>query len=163
MRELNEQDQSAVYWIIHKTRLLRCAPPEINKTTDTMNLDELQKVADALRNLKSRGMTKYIDLNRVNKRHIDDIDSDEQEDENSDLEEMAKRRRVGAGISAVNNDNDYEIFEAEEVVEHHLVLPPPAGTPNSVEEPGVVLGSRVSSDPPSNAVLPPAPERSICS
>lgn len=69
---------------------------------------DLQSTSDVLRRLKSRGMIRFVDLNRVNKRNIDDIESDEQEDENhSDAEEMAKRRRIG--IEPRARDNNYDM------------------------------------------------------
>lgn len=66
---------------LRATQLIRRAVrPEINKNTDTTDLDGLQRASDVLRNLKSRGGTRYLVLNRINKRNIDDIDSDEQQD-----------------------------------------------------------------------------------
>lgn len=85
---------------------------------DDAILDDLQSASHVLRNLKSRGVTRFLDLSRANKRNIDDVESDEQEgdDGDSDAEEMAKRRRTGVGSLAEDNDYDMSGFI------QHLIL-----------------------------------------
>ena len=123
MRELNDRQQPTTYWIVHKTQLICCAPHHVRPDESSA-----RQYHEVLRNLKSRGVTRFMDLNRLNKRNIDDIDSDEQEDDgDSDVEEMAKRRRIGAGPPA--GDSDYDMSEPDDIP--HQAHQPPAGAPSS--------------------------------
>ena len=66
-----------VYWISHKTQLLRCAPhhvrPELQRSATT-SLEEMVVAKEALAALKSRGVTRYSDLLTQNKRRLEDVD-----------------------------------------------------------------------------------------
>ena len=79
LREDDADQRPKVYWIAHKSQLLRCAPhhvrPEIGKSVST-TLGDLQAAKDLAKQLKSRGVTRFIDLEVVNKRNIDDIATD---------------------------------------------------------------------------------------
>ena len=44
-------------------------------------IDDLQKSLNLVRQLKSRGVTRWYDLNRVNRQRLEDVDDDEQIDE----------------------------------------------------------------------------------
>ena len=70
-----------VYWISHKTQLLRCAPhhvrPELQRSASTL-LEEMVVAKEALAALKSRGVTRYSDLLTQNKRRLEDVDTDEE-------------------------------------------------------------------------------------
>ena len=100
LREDDADQRPKVYWIAHKSQLLRCAPhhvrPEIGKAASTA-LGDLQTAKDLVKQLKSRGVTRFIDLEVVNKRNIDDVASDEEllDDLSGDeLEPPAQRRRL---------------------------------------------------------------------
>ena len=71
-----------LYWIAHGTQLLRCAPHHVRadfRTADTV-IGGLVEARRLVNQLKSRGVTRYLDLERVNKRNIEDVDEDEEAD-----------------------------------------------------------------------------------
>ena len=84
IREDGPDGRPAVYyWLAFKTQLIRCAPhhvrPDFTNASQTL-LGNLQEAKRHLRDLKSRGVTRYLDLNVANRRNLDDIEDDEQED-----------------------------------------------------------------------------------
>ena len=83
VREDGADGKPSVYWLAFKTQLIRCAPhhvrPDFTNSSQTL-LGNLQEAKQHLQQLKSRGVTRYLDLNVVNKRNIDDVDDEEQED-----------------------------------------------------------------------------------
>ena len=85
-----------VYWLAHKTQLIRAAPhhvrPEFNHLENTAveNLEDANRV---LQSLKSRGVTRFIDLDKVNRQNLLDVDEHEEEEEDLD-EPDSKRRRL---------------------------------------------------------------------
>ncbi len=90
---LREDDPNSgkpsLYWIAHGTQLLRCAPHHVRDdfrtaTKETI-VDGLSEARKIVMDLKSRGVTRFIDLNRANKRQIDDVASDEEADEDMEL------------------------------------------------------------------------------
>ena len=102
IREDNENGRPHIYWIGYKSQLLRAAPhhvrPEIGKSTNSLT-DSLQDVKDVIKSLKSRGVTRFIDLSIQNKHNIDDIGTDEEimdnnNDDDDDLRPPATRRRL---------------------------------------------------------------------
>ena len=90
---LREDDPSSgkpmLYWIAHGTQLLRCAPHHVRTDFRTASketiVDGLEEARKIVNDLKSRGVTRFLDLNRVNKRQIDDVASDEEADEDMDF------------------------------------------------------------------------------
>ena len=48
---------------------------------DENGIDDLQKALNLVRQLKSRGVTRWYDLQRVNRQRLDDVDDDEQLDD----------------------------------------------------------------------------------
>ena len=87
LREDDEAGKPSLYWISHGTQLLRCAPHHVRadfRSADTV-VGGLVEARRAVAELKSRGVTRFIDLNRVNKRSIDDVDDDEEADDGDDL------------------------------------------------------------------------------
>ena len=83
LREDDESGAPSVYWICHKTQLLRAAPHHVRADFRAMDdqptaLDEVEEAKTDLRNLKSRGVTRYRDLNLSNKADIMDLNSDEE-------------------------------------------------------------------------------------
>ena len=64
-------------------KLIRAAPHHVR--SDILGpehvIDDLQKSLNMVRQLKSRGVTRWYDLNRVNRQRLEDVDDDEQIDE----------------------------------------------------------------------------------
>ena len=89
IREDGPDGKPSVYWLAFKTQLIRCAPhhvrPDFTHGSQTL-LGNLQEARRHLQSLKSRGVTRYLDLNVANKRNIDDVDDDEQEEASVDLD-----------------------------------------------------------------------------
>ena len=69
LREDDENGTPTMYWIGHKTQLLRCGENA---------LEEVEKAKIEVKELKSRGVTRYHDLNLLNKASIDDVNTDEE-------------------------------------------------------------------------------------
>ena len=90
MREEEMDGTPLVYWLSFKTQLIRCAPHHVRgdvKGTQPL-VEDLRTSLNEVRQLKSRGVTRYYDLNVVNKRRLDDVEDDEEvEDPNGNLEE----------------------------------------------------------------------------
>ena len=99
MREEDDDGRAKVYWLAYKSQLLRAAPhhvrPEIGKSSEPL-ADNFQTAKDVVQQLRSRGVTRYLDLNVLNKRRLEDVGTDEEvlDDGNSDLEQPAHRRRL---------------------------------------------------------------------
>ena len=100
MKEEDEDGRVKIYWLGYKTQLLRAAPhhvrPEIGQTMDSLRgtLDDAKTV---IHQLKSRGVTRYSDLTVLNKRNIQDVDTDEKIMDNFDSDAAAPpttRRRL---------------------------------------------------------------------
>ena len=134
MVQNDEQGNASVYWICHKTQLLRCAPHHVRPDFRTICknvVDNLQEAKDVLRDAKSRGVTRFLDLNKLNRQHIDDINEDEEmisDDEADDYIPEAKRRRLAELAEADDNfeyepsilgDNDALPTIAEDQEVHH--------------------------------------------
>ena len=139
-------------------QLLRCAPHHVRsdfRSADTV-VGGLVEARRAVAELKSRGVTRFLDLNRVNKRSIDDVDDDEEADEGEDLgivEPPMRRRRAEDGepaSGALDLGNDGDIAEPEDyspsIAPAHDLPAVPTAAPQAVP-PAL---------PP--AVLPPANE-----
>ena len=81
VREDDEQNKPKIYWIGYKSQLLRAAPhhvrPEIGKSSESLR-GSFEDAKEVVRQLKSRGVTRFADLTIQNKRNIDDIDTDEE-------------------------------------------------------------------------------------
>ena len=113
--ENDEQGNASVYWICHKTQLLRCAPhhvrPDFRQISRNV-VDNLQEAKNVLRDAKSRGVTRFLDLNKLNRQHIDDINEDEEmisDDEADDYVPESKRRR----IAETTNSGDFDYAPSE--------------------------------------------------
>ena len=105
---LREDDPTSgrphLYWIAHGTQLLRCAPHHVRadfRTADTV-IGGLVEARRIVGQLKSRGVTRYLDLERVNKRNIDDVDEDEEaegeEDDDDVPQPPLRRQRLDDGV-----------------------------------------------------------------
>ena len=82
MKEVDEENKPKIYWVAHKTQLIRCAPhhvrAEIGANKENL-VASLETAKDRLRQLRSRGVTRYIDLNVANRRrNLDDVGSEDE-------------------------------------------------------------------------------------
>ena len=103
MKEYKEpqrpDSQVSVYWLSFKTQLIRCAPHHVRPDVKNIahSLEDTQEALNQIRQLRSRGVSRYYDLHKLNKRNLIDVEQDEH-GEGSDLEsdsdhEMAPPRR----------------------------------------------------------------------
>ena len=83
MRETDEDGKPRVYWLTYKTQLIRCAPHHVRGDAFGPEhiLDDTQSALNYVHQLRSRGVTRYLDLQRVNRSQLLDLDDDEQRDE----------------------------------------------------------------------------------
>ena len=82
LREDDAEGKPIVYWIAHQTQLLRCAPQHVRadyRVASDTNIGGLEEARRVVSELKSRGVTRFVDLQRANKRHIEEVQSDEEE------------------------------------------------------------------------------------
>ena len=125
---LREDDPSTgkphLYWIAHGTQLLRCAPHHVRadfRTADTV-IGGLVEARRLVSQLKSRGVTRYLDLERVNKRNIEDVDEDEEadgEEEIGDIPQPPLRRQRLDDPPSGALDMDFDLGD-----DGHLPEPP---------------------------------------
>ena len=59
------QDRVHVYWLAYKTQLVRCAPHHVR--ADIKGSQHALAALTTVRQLKSRGVTRYYDLHQLNK------------------------------------------------------------------------------------------------
>ena len=109
---VEEKDGSPhVYWLARKTQLIRAAPhhvrPDCTAIEETA-VENLRDAAATLQSLKSRGVTRFIYLNRVNKPDLLDVEEHEEEMSPDEGPEH-KRRRYDATI-----DEDLEDYTPSE-------------------------------------------------
>lgn len=79
MIENDEDGRHKVYWLGHRTQLLRAQ----DISADVDGLREAKRDIDGLR---SRGVTRFLDLSRSNKHHTDDVEVDEEAMDDADIE-----------------------------------------------------------------------------
>ena len=131
-------------------------------------MDNLLEAKEVLRQVKSRGVTRFLDLNRLNRQHIDDINEDEEmisDHEADDYVPEAKRRRLAELQDGAEGDDDYEPSIADDGPcdddqppddGHHPspgLMGLPEGSPSS---PGL-LGQHDGLSPSPGLMGPPAP------
>ena len=68
-----------LYWLAFKTQLIRAAPHNLRPNFEDISagIDGLDAARCDVDGLRSRGVTRFLDLSRLNRRNIDDIDGDE--------------------------------------------------------------------------------------
>ena len=132
IREDGPDGKPNVYWLAFKTQLIRCAPhyirPDFTSSSQTL-LGSLQEARRHLQSLKSRGVTRYLDLNVANKRNIDDVDDDEQEEASmawdfgddfppedpDDPQEPPRQRRRLLPLPQMDSEGHHLDFEDDEL------------------------------------------------
>ena len=134
LREDDENGIPTMYWIGHKTQLLRCAPHHVRadfRGGVENALEEVEKAKVEVKELKSRGVTRYHDLNILNKASIDDVNTDEEflEDDEEVQEPPRQRPRLTfeddlPSTGLMDDDCDYS--------------PTTIGAPENVPDPGGV-------------------------
>ena len=114
MVEDDGQGNAPTYWICHMTELLRCAPhhcrPDFRQINNNV-VDNLLEAKEVLRQVKSRGVTRFLDLNRLNRQHIAHINKDEEMISNREADDYvpeAKRRRLAELQDGAEGGDDYE-------------------------------------------------------
>lgn len=80
----NNVQRVKLYWLAYKRQLIRTAPHHVR--ADILDpqyvVDDFQSATKQhVRHLKSRGMTRYFDIRRINRQHLDAVDEDEMKDE----------------------------------------------------------------------------------
>ena len=124
IREDGPDGKPSVYWLAFKTQLIRCAPhhvrPDFTNSSQTL-LGNLQEAKRHLQQLKSRGVTRYLDLNVANKRNIDDVDEEDQSeapmdfdgdlppDDPDDPQEPPRQRRRLAPLPRLDSADDFDL------------------------------------------------------
>ena len=137
IREDGPDGRPAVYWLAFKTQLIRCAPhhvrPDFTNASQTL-LGNLQEAKRHLRDLNSRGVTRYLDLNVSNRRNLDDIEDDEQEeapmdfdgdippDDPDDPQEPPRQRRRLLPFPHLDSEETQMDFEDEPSIAPNLDL-----------------------------------------
>ena len=105
-----------MYWIGHKTQLLRCAPHHVRadfRAGAENALEEVEKAKIEVKELKSRGVTRYHDLNLLNKASIDDVNTNEFLEDDEEVQEPPRQRpRLTfeddlASLGLMDDDCDY--------------------------------------------------------
>ena len=100
MREDDDQGAPHTYWLAWKTQLLRCAPHHVRADLTSManQIEDAKEAKKAVAGLRSRGVTRFLDLERINKHNLDDLDDDEMSDgagdDDDDLQPPRQRRRL---------------------------------------------------------------------
>ena len=80
MVEYSKDDKPELYWLSYKTQLIRCSPHHVRAdfTAADTQLADAQEARREVATLRSRGMTRFLDLDKVNKRHHpDELNDDE--------------------------------------------------------------------------------------
>ena len=145
---VEEKDGSPhVYWLAHKTQLIRAAPhhvrPDFTAIEETA-VENLKDAASTLQSLKSRGVTRFLDLSRANKQDLLDVEEHEEEmspDEGPDQ----KRRRLDAAID--DSLEDYTPSEPAEPTDE-------VDTPGNPSFPAAAPAASTAPEPPEHPAVP---------
>ena len=85
----SDKPQVKTYWLAYKTQLIRAAPHHVR--SDILGpehvIHDLQKSLNMVRQLKSRGVTRWYDLSRVNRQRLDDVDDDDDDDDDEQVDD----------------------------------------------------------------------------
>ena len=136
------------HWLAHGSQFLRCAPhhvrPDYNTAADTA-VGDVAAARKAVAELKSRGVTRFLDLNKANKRNYDEVNSDDEamDDDGGDGQPPRLRARL-------------EPFTPSTPVPHAEGLD--LELTDGIEDPA---SPRAPSQAPSNSYEPTTPAESI--
>ena len=164
LREDNEQGSPHMYWVSYKTQLLRCAPHHVraDPSSTATRLDNLQEAKKEVQNLRSRGVTRFLDLPKLNKQNLADIEEDEEgqgelleEEEEEDGQPPRQRRRLDTSLPLPNRDVDIEGME-----EYTPSFDPGSPAAIPIEDDDIAEQTPPHNQPPQQATSPsPEPHR----
>ena len=68
-----------ILYLLLQSQLIRCAPHHVRADVKNTGhiLDDVQKALNTVRSLKSRGVTRFYDLHRLNRQELMDAEVDE--------------------------------------------------------------------------------------
>ena len=167
LREDDDDDEGkpVTYWIAHGTQLLRCAPHHVRadfQQADTTVIGGLEEARRSVMELKSRGVTRFIDLDKANKRQIEDIQSDD-EATDDDLDGPPRQRPrldlpgvTGPVTPAPVPESLLELDEFDVSPTPTTPLPDSDGQPNPVDDDD--MASTPLAAPPPLPAVPEVPE-----
>ena len=161
MREDDDQGVPHTYWLAWKTQLLRCAPHHVRADLASMNnqIEDAKEAKKAVAGLRSRGVTRFLDLERINKHNLDDVDDDEMSEggeDDDDLQPPRQRRRLDGPALPV------QALPAVPDTDHEGLLSPgySPGTPMDDNAPTEVIPSDDDVVPVEQDMAdPPQPEQ----
>ena len=81
MKEMDQENKPKIYWLAHKRQLIRCEPHRIRADIGANKemVASLETAKERLRQLRFRGVTRYIDLNVADRRkNLDDVGSEDE-------------------------------------------------------------------------------------
>lgn len=138
LREDDSEGKPNVYWISHGTQLLRCAPHHVRpdfRSVET-SIGGLEAARQAVASLKSRGVTRFTDLSRLNKRNIDEVEDDEEAMDDGSDEPALRRPRLDVGDRGGppvgDDDSGYSPTTPGDPPEEVLFPPSPAEPPGTL-------------------------------
>ena len=110
MVEYSKDEKPELYWLAYKTQLIRCSPHHVRAdfTAADTQLADAQEARREVASLRSRGVTRFLDLNKINRRrrledfNEDDIASGSEagDDDADDLQPPTTRQRTSYDTTA---------------------------------------------------------------
>ena len=172
MVEYSKDEKPELYWLAYKTQLIRCSPHHVRAdfTAADTQLADAQEARREVASLRSRGVTRFLDLNKINRRrrledfNEDDIASGSEagDDDADDLQPPTTRQRTSYDTTAQRPELslDEAIRELGLEDEDELSMAPtsPADTPAEHPEfpgqaqPAVLPAPAVPALPPPDQV-----------
>ena len=75
MVEHDQEQIPKVYWLAYKTQLIRAAPHHVRSDYQSTEhaIEDIQLAKREIQGLKSRGVTRFLDLSMLNRNNVDDI------------------------------------------------------------------------------------------
>ena len=174
MREDDSEGRPQLYWLSHKSQLLRCAPHHLRPAIDqdtTALIEGLQHAKRDVAALRSRGVTRVLDLNVVNRQRLEHVESEEGEDleleEEEDTQPPLQRRRLDAPAGAPQVASPSRTAVDAEMIEDTAEYSPTSPAhgqhqPQAEQEPKALPSERPTPEPlaeitDSDAELPAVP------
>ena len=113
MVEHDQENVPKVYWLAYKTQLIRCAPHHVRSDFNSMEhaIEDIQLAKKEVMDLKSRGVTRILDLNMLNRNNVDDIlEEDEEmagEEEELEVQEDGDERPLQRRRLSLEQEHEY--------------------------------------------------------